>query len=212
MKRFFFYFIIFISFFIVNICQAQAPETKNGLSVYVGYPTSLNKATLIKNWQGVVDFNLVYCRNLNYNFIYGIGFNLSVVNLTAYNPFSSPVVRNDKFGRLSLTPKIFFGYKISLLNKLVVNPNVDLGFSFLNYTNLNSSEAKIKNTSGFNISPDIQVLYNIDNQFLIGLYLSYHLTFSKVGTPNYFIPELYSVQSDNVMKTLIFGLHFGFLF
>jgi len=157
--------ILLIVIFIVNF---SFPQSSHNFQINI-YSENILGGTFFKE---------IYKNSLGGNLSYNYGFenNLNIGILISYNPFNHFIKETEaKLSFINFQPEI--GYKIYLLDNLIVFPKVSLGNSWFqlngNFGNSQNLQPLKISGSGFSFTPNLTITQLFSENYGISFFTSY---------------------------------------
>ena len=171
---------IFVLFFIVNYSFSQSSHN---------FQLSINAENILSG----TFFKEIYKNSIGENLSYNYSFenNLNIGALISYNSFDHFIAETDaKLSFISFQPEI--GYKIYLLDNLIVLPRVSIGYSWFqlkgNFGNSQNLQPLKISDSGFSFTPNLSITQLFSENYGLSFFSSYRFVSNSsiISTDNSF--------------------------
>lgn len=184
--------------------QVKLNGQEKEISLKMGYPINLTDHWLIRDWENPINLGLKYYHDKK---LLSIG---GGMNYSKYDISWSGYHYSDKNTVSELSPFLFLGLNFQK-EKVAFKPGVQIGYSFL----LNNIESYQGKDGALYMAPAVDVNIDIFNRFLLGLNVSYNMTFTTLNfkrKDDIVIPANVIPYKDKTIKSLTFGLNFIYEF
>jgi hypothetical protein len=185
-----------------SLCLSQNKTHSCSINFKIGFAGPLSETTFSKYWFSPINISLSGLKQVQNNFSAGLELN--------YCRFITYDWLWLNSGLHMVNPNIVSDYNILLFKKLLLIPELSLGYSWLTLTNRITPAQYLKpyNESGFSIRPGLTIGYLFKKGTSIGLSCSYNEIFTRFGVDN---SNLYENRKEaDHISYLSLNLHLGF--
>jgi hypothetical protein len=193
---------LILSLLIPLLCSSQNKTHSCSINFKIGFAGPLSEITFSKYWFSPINISLSGLKQLHNNLSAGLE-----LNYCRFIPYD---FLRLKSGLHIFNPNIISDYSILLFNKLLLIPEISLGYSWLTLTNRITPVQYLKpyNESGFSIRPGLTIGYLFKKGISLGLSSSYNEIFTRFGVDN---SNLYENRKEaDHISYLSLNLHLGF--
>ena len=189
--------------FISKPCISQNKSASYSVNIETGFAGPLSETTFYKYWSSPISLSLSGLKQVHNHLYAGVEID--------YCQF-----RTDDWlwldSRLHLiNPNLSSNYRITPLKKLIIIPEISIGYSWIIFSNPVTPAKYLKqyNESGFSFKSGLTIGYQFKNGFNLGLNSSYNEIFTRFGVSN---SNLYENRKEaNHISYLSLNLHLGIL-
>ena len=183
-------------------CISQNKTTGYSINIETGFAGPLSKTTFFKYWSSPINVSLSGLKQVHNHLYAGLEINYSQFRTNDWLWLDS---------RLNIfNPNLSTNYRISLLKKLIIVPEISLGYSWIIFTNSVTPAKYLKpyNEAGFSFKSGLTIGYQFKNGISLGLTSSYNEIFKRFGVSN---SNLYENRSEaDHISYLSINIHLGF--
>ncbi|MCG8412108.1 MAG: hypothetical protein MI739_12580 [Bacteroidales bacterium] len=192
---------IIVTFVLLGNNTITAQEKIVGISL--GYPVNLTDHWLVGGWNNKINVNAKFSRNYNLLTV-GVGLNYSACEVDYWFRY----YQSDNKSISDLSSYILVGLNFNK-NKFSIIPHTNIGYSFI-FSNIEI----YRGSGGLYVAPGFDINYAFFDNIRIGMNVNYNLIFAELdcNTDGWIVHCDFFRETDEIMKSVIFGVNIGYIF